>query len=297
MSLSLKKNNIFKVIIRMEELRRSKRTVLLKERQAKRVQDAKKHQQLIELMKHRAKSRETRRAQLLELNIPPTTIKLRSEVRRYLIEQKLQQDRRYYREYGYPQDSKQLKQLKPTKALYKKIYSGYQQQDDTKRKVTDGSQDLSTQNVNADTLKFLKSSSFGRNFFLGEPIKLPVYPIGFILRCHQNATVFSKLNPNFERVDGYTIVACPCHRHGTLELHSVVRNKKTRILYDITDDKYDEQEKWFVQINTDYVDSLMKFKLIEFGKCSCNPIVNCKMEINYFISYQCPHITDSRFQI
>ena len=94
MSLSLKKNNIFKVIIRMEELRRSKRTVLLKERQAKRVQDAKKHQQLIELMKHRAKSRETRRAQLLELNIPPTTIKLRSEVRRYLIEQKLQQDRR-----------------------------------------------------------------------------------------------------------------------------------------------------------------------------------------------------------
>jgi len=245
-----------RAVKRKEQDERLERAAKRAQRQA---QEARKEQKARLDRIEQAARREALRAQMPVLKgIPPTTAELRREVQSRV----------------YPYDEQ-----------------GRLQGEQAANKLTPGTQHLTTKNVDRSTFVLLKKSHFGTHYLL-KPEKLPVYPIGFRSRCHENARVFSELNEDFTPVVGYTIVACPCHKHGTLELHSVVKKKATGKLYDITDDMYDEQEKWFVPINPEYAERL-PYPLIEFGECTCIPKHTCHLYDTYgFLMGACPHMED-----
>jgi hypothetical protein len=94
-------------------------------------------------------------------------------------------------------------------------------------------------------------------------------------------------------VVGYNIVACPCHNYGTLELHSIVENRATGAVYDITEDLFGEPEKWFVAIKPKRTSEHLPFnKLIAFGNCTCVPKHECKLAVNPYQTIKCPHISE-----
>ena len=79
--------------------------------------------------------------------------------------------------------------------------------------------------------------------------KLPIIPIGLNNCCHNTSEYFCETVKDFDKKIGFNVTACPCGKMMSYELHSV--NKYKNKLYDFTKDYNDENEKWFLEINTD----------------------------------------------
>jgi len=134
---------------------------------------------------------------------------------------------------------------------------------------------ISTKNV-----KYEKLMNFMEDFesdYFDEPKLLTIIPIGLILNCHNNCIRFCELNNNYTIQLGYNITACKCNECFGMEIHSVIKNKTTNELFDITKDFNNEEQKWFIPLKTDV--NIYEFTGIngnDFNyyttckKCKCN---------------------------
>ena len=116
-----------------------------------------------------------------------------------------------------------------------------------------------------------------------------INPIGVNNVCFKNAEVFS--GDGFTSRMGYNMCSCPCGKKMGFELHSL--NKKDGKLYDFTKDFNDENEKWFIELNTDS-------KASPFIQCwgpeafSVND--GCKCPISFTLCSGVNEVTISQFE-
>ena len=134
--------------------------------------------------------------------------------------------------------------------------------------------------ISTKYVKHKKLMNFMEDFesdYFDEPKLLSIVPIGIILNCHNNCIRFCELNNNYTIQLGYNITACKCNMCFGMEIHSVIKNKTTNELFDITKDFNDEENKWFIPLKTNV--SIYEFVGIngkEFNeynttkKCKCN---------------------------
>jgi hypothetical protein len=101
--------------------------------------------------------------------------------------------------------------------------------------------------------------------------KIEIVPIGLNSQCHTNAEVFTKCG--YTSQVGFNLLACPCGRKQTYEIHSV--NKKDGKYYDFTKDFNNEKSKYFLELDTEAkaIDMIREFGrdniAINRG-CKCN---------------------------
>ena len=75
--------------------------------------------------------------------------------------------------------------------------------------------------------------------------KLQLYDIGYLLNCHRNSALGSEFLNNFyktkryQSVKGFIFARCKCGVQVIAEIHSVIKDTETNILYDITPDYCD----------------------------------------------------------
>ena len=146
-----------------------------------------------------------------------------------------------------------------------------------KKKWEDNKADVavSTEGVN---IKITHKYLIPLKDILGDVVKLEVHNVGLNNLCHSNCEQLVKIDKKFEKVIGYTITACPCGNLMCMEIHSVVKDTTTDILYDITMDFNEEKTKYFVPFkkNFNYRHlSIMygrEFDVYQIGKnrCKCN---------------------------
>ena len=94
---------------------------------------------------------------------------------------------------------------------------------------------------------------------------LNIIPLGYVANCHLNVSKFVYLinqmrgETAFEVVKGYNITSCKCITMLSTEVHSVVREIKTGLMIDFTEDFNDNMEsKFFLEVEwlTKYYTSL-----------------------------------------
>jgi len=86
--------------------------------------------------------------------------------------------------------------------------------------------------------------------FIEEVELMPLLPRNL---CHHNSQLLIEvLNAKeeiYEQVVGYNMTACGCRKFWSMELHSVIRAKKTGEIFDLTTDFDGLTKKWFIGMN------------------------------------------------
>jgi hypothetical protein len=89
------------------------------------------------------------------------------------------------------------------------------------------------------------------------PIQLlDIIPIGGKCLCHNNAEdakdIMNQLTPmtglSFREARGYNLMSCPCGTSFHGEIHSVIYCNEKNSYFDVTEDMFDEEKKWFVEV-------------------------------------------------
>jgi len=89
------------------------------------------------------------------------------------------------------------------------------------------------------------------------PIQLlDIIPIGGKCLCHNNAEdakdIMNQLTPltglSFREARGYNLMSCPCGKSLFGEIHSVIYCNERNAYFDVTEDMFNEEKKWFVEV-------------------------------------------------
>ncbi len=95
-----------------------------------------------------------------------------------------------------------------------------------------------------------KLFKWSKNLTNNKPEKLKIMNIGVPQGCHFNCQIIkSAYQDRFRIATGYNLFMCPCGNECYGEVHSVLYDLKNNKYLDITEDMFDETEKYFVELD------------------------------------------------
>lgn len=95
-----------------------------------------------------------------------------------------------------------------------------------------------------------KLFKWSKNLTNNQPEKLKIMNIGVPQGCHLNCRLIVSNYPDrFRIATGYNLFMCPCGNECFGEVHSVLYDLKYNKYLDITEDMFDETEKYFVELD------------------------------------------------
>lgn len=117
-----------------------------------------------------------------------------------------------------------------------------------------------------------------------EPRLLTIIPLGQVANCHGNAKkavhLLNEMGYNFTVVRGYNLISCPCNHYCSAEIHSVMKDEKTGLFYDITPD-FDRDMKYKMFLECEFMTKYYQYISIEL-KCRELDFIHLKK------SHNCP---------